>query len=62
MAGAYVASLKQLSADNLASKKDEARQVNGDFQFLARFNVLPASFGPKVELETLIKEQKWDKR
>jgi prepilin-type processing-associated H-X9-DG protein len=62
MAGTYVASLRQLPADKLASKKDEAKQVNGDFQFLVRFNILPASFAPKVELETLIKEQKWDKR
>jgi hypothetical protein len=62
MAGAYVAALKALPTDQLAPKKDEVRQVSDAFKFLARFRVLSASFGPKTDLETMIKEQGWDKK
>jgi hypothetical protein len=62
MAGQYVAALKEMPADKLVSKKDEARNVRGAFQYLARFKILPAEFGPKVELENFIKEQNWDKK
>jgi hypothetical protein len=58
----YVAGLKDLPADKLAGKKDEAKSVRDAFKFLARFNALPATFGPKVELENLIKDQGWDKK
>ena len=62
MAGQYVASLKALPADQLKSKKDEAKHLSGAFGFLVRFKVLPASFAPKVELDSFIKEQGWDKK
>jgi hypothetical protein len=62
MAGQYLASLKQLPADKLAPKKDEAKNVSSAFNFLAKFKVIPPDFGPKVALEQLIKEQGWDKK
>lgn len=62
MAAQYVAALKQLPPDQLGSKKDEAKQVNGAFQYLVKFNVLPASFDPAAQLDQLVKAQQWDKK
>ncbi|HEX2972190.1 MAG TPA: family 16 glycoside hydrolase [Tepidisphaeraceae bacterium] len=62
MAGKYAASIKQLTGDKLQAKKDEVKYVNSAFQYLARFNIIPATFGPKVELEKIIKDQGWDKK
>jgi len=62
MASQYVAGLKQLPADKLAPKKDEAKNVSGAFNFLAKFKIIPPDFGPKMALEQLIKEQGWDKK
>jgi prepilin-type processing-associated H-X9-DG protein len=62
MAKEYVKDLKALPADQLGARKDEAKQVNGAFQFLANHNLLPADFPPKVELEQLVKDQRWDKK
>ena len=62
MAADYVAGLKQLPADKLGARKDEARQVRDAFQFLAKFKVLPAPFAPATALARLIEEQGWDKR
>ncbi len=62
LAAAYVASVKQLPADKIEAKKDEAKHVNRAFQYLARFNLMPGGFPPKAELENLIKAQGWDKR
>jgi len=62
MAAHYVQSLKDMPAEKVGAKKDEAKQVSNAFKFLAKFNVLPATFPPKVEIEGLIKEQHWDKK
>ncbi len=62
MAAQYVQSLKDMPAEKVTAKKDEAKQVSSAFKFLARFNVLPATFSPKVEIEILIQEQHWDKK
>ena len=62
MSGRYVATLKELPSDKLKSKKDEAKHVDSAFKFLARFNILPATFASKVELENVIKDQGWDKK
>ncbi len=53
----YVKGVKQLPPDKLAAKKDEVKQVHHAFDY-----ILPANAGPKVELEKLIKEQRWDKK
>jgi hypothetical protein len=62
MANAYVAGLKQLPADQLSAKKDEVKHVNGAFQYLTKFNLVPAEFGPKAEIEKIVKDNKWDKK
>ncbi|MHB9005499.1 MAG: 3-keto-disaccharide hydrolase [Limisphaerales bacterium] len=62
MAGQYVAGLKQLPADQLTGKKDEARHVRDAFKYLARWKILPASFGPFEGLQQIIQAQGWDKK
>lgn len=62
MAVAYVRMVKQLPADKLAAKKDEVKQVKAAFDYLAKFRNLPPDFGPKVELDDLVKAQRWDKK
>jgi len=62
MAGQYVAGVKQLPADKLASKKDEVRHLRDAFRYLAKFKVVPDTFEPKVQIEQLIKDQNWDKK
>jgi hypothetical protein len=62
MASAYVQKVKQLPADQLAAKKDEVKHVDGALDYLAKNNILPPTFGPKTELDNLVKEQKWNKK
>ena len=62
MAAQYVAGLKQLPADQLTGKKDEARHVRDAFKYLARWKILPASFGPFEGLQQIIQTQGWDKK
>jgi len=62
MAGQYVAGLKELPVDKLRSKKDEVLRVNGAFEFVTRWKIVPATFEPKAELAKIVKDQGWDKR
>ena len=62
IAGQYVASVKALPADKLAAKKDEVRRVRDAFKYLARFKVVADTFGPRADLEQIIKDQGWDKK
>jgi hypothetical protein len=62
LAGQYVASVKSLSGDRLASKKDEVKRVQSAFHYLGRNRVLPNDFPPRVEVDALVKAQKWDKK
>jgi hypothetical protein len=62
MAGQYAAGVKALPPDKIGAKKDDVKRLNGAFQYLARFNILPAAFAPKVEIEKIIKDRGWDKR
>jgi Domain of Unknown Function (DUF1080) len=62
LAGQYLATLKQLPADQIASKKDEVLQVDKDFKYLAKWAIVPDDFGPKVEVGKLVKEHGWDKK
>ena len=61
MAEQYVTSLQQLPADKLAAKKDEVRHLRDVCKYLVRFDVMPADFAPKAELEQIIKAHNWDK-
>lgn len=62
MADKYVADLRAVPADKLPSRKDEAKHVNGAFQYVMKFKVMPADWAPGLALEKIIKEQRWDKR
>jgi hypothetical protein len=62
MAGQYVASLKQLSPDKLALKKDEVKHVRDCFRHMARWKAIPDTFEPKVQIDQIVKEQNWDKK
>jgi hypothetical protein len=62
MASAYVASLKALPPEKLQGKRDEARSVRDAFRYLVRAKAITNEFGPKVELENLIRDQGWDKQ
>lgn len=57
----YVASLKALEDEKLQGKKDEVKSVSGNFKYLAKFNILPASFETASALDEMIKAQGWDK-
>jgi len=56
----YVAGLKALPNDQLQSKKDEVKSISGNFKYMSKFNLLPASFEPAAALDQMIKEQRWD--
>ena len=58
----YAETVKSLPADKLAAKKDEVKGLRDNFRFLTRFKALPDTFGPKAELEQIIKDQGWDKK
>jgi prepilin-type processing-associated H-X9-DG protein len=56
------ASQKDLPADQLNAKRDEARHLKGVFDYLVKFKVVPDTFEPRTTLQQLIKDQGWDKR
>jgi hypothetical protein len=62
MARDYVRALRDLPAEKIAARKDEAKGLSNAFNYLAKFNLLPPDFEPKKELESLIKDFQWDKK
>lgn len=60
LAARYVASLKSLSGGALEARKAEALSIGRNLQYLTKFKIVPASFGPKVAIDQLIKAQGWD--
>ena len=62
MATQYVTSLKALPADQLAGKRDEARNLRDALNYLVRWKAVPADFAPKAALDQLFKDQNWDKK
>jgi prepilin-type processing-associated H-X9-DG protein len=62
LTGKYLASVKALQGAQLAAKKDEVKRISDAYKYLARFKEVPADFGPKSQIEALIKEQGWDKK
>lgn len=61
MAARYIDGVKRLPADKIASKKGDVKRLSGALQFLAKFNILLATWPPKVAVEALIKDQRWEK-
>jgi hypothetical protein len=62
MAGQYIAAVKALPADKLQGKKDEVKQVETAFKYLARWKIIDPTFAPKTEVDKLVKDQGWDKK
>jgi hypothetical protein len=62
MATDYAAALKATPADQLPGKRDEVRQMRETFRYLARCKIIAEDFAPKVYVETLIRDQGWDRR
>jgi hypothetical protein len=60
MAASYVAGVKPLTGAAREEKKGEIKSTLAAFVYLAKFNLVPASFGPKVELERLVKAAGWE--
>ncbi len=59
-ASGYVTNLKSLSGAALEAKKDEAKTVQRDFQYLVKFGFVPATYAPKIALDQIVKAQGWD--
>ena len=62
LATQYVGDLQQLPADKLAAKKDEIKRLRDICKYLVKFNVIPADFEVKAQLEQIIKDHNWDKK
>jgi hypothetical protein len=62
MATQYLADLQQLPADKLAAKKDEVKHMRDVCKYLVKFEIMPADFEPKAQLEQIIKDHNWDKK
>jgi hypothetical protein len=62
LATEYLASLKQLTPDQLNAKKDEIVHLRNVCRYLAKFNVIPDDAEPKQELDQIVKDHNWDKK
>jgi hypothetical protein len=62
MADQYLTDLQQLPTDKLAAKKDEVKHLREVCKYLVKFNIMPADFKAKAQLEQFIKEHNWDKK
>lgn len=62
MAAQYANSLKAMPAADLKPKRDEVLRVRDAFNYLVRWNVVGKDFAPKVDLDQIIKDQKWERR
>jgi hypothetical protein len=57
-----LADLKQLSPDQLNTRKDEVIHLRNVCRYLAKFAIIPEDAEPKVELDEIVKEHNWDKK
>ena len=60
LASAYVDSLKSLSGPTLAAKRGEVKSVQSAFQYLAKWELVPAGYAPKAALDAFAKTAVWD--
>ena len=60
LAAGYVTSLKALAGDALEAKKNEAKSVLRALQYLAKFDFVPVSYGPKTVLDQFVTAHGWD--
>src|ERR1044071_7185652 len=62
LAEQYMADLKQLPEEKLASKKDEIKHLRDVANYLTRCNVIPQDYEGKTQLDQIIKDHNWDKK
>jgi hypothetical protein len=62
LAEQYLAGVKALAADKLQGKKDEVRNLESVFKYLARWKFIEPTYAPKVEIDKMVKDQGWDKK
>jgi hypothetical protein len=62
LANSYVASVKSLSPGELDARKSEILMVFNAFKYLTKWNIFPASFAPRAELDRIEKAQGWDQQ
>jgi hypothetical protein len=55
-----VTTLKSLSGPALEAKKAEAKSVQVALRYLAKFELVPAPYAPKVALDQFTKASGWD--
>ena len=60
LATAYAGGLKSLDSTALEAKKSEILSVTRAFHYLAKWTIVPATFGPKVALEQLAEKSGWN--
>lgn len=61
MAGLYVASVKKLTGDQLADKKEDVKRLRNEFRYMIKHKLFPGDFAPKAELDAIISAQGWEK-
>ncbi|MBM3858307.1 MAG: DUF1080 domain-containing protein [Verrucomicrobia bacterium] len=57
----YTAGLKKLPDDQITARKDEVMVAFRNFQYLVKFGFVPAEFGPKADVDRIVKARGWDK-
>jgi Domain of Unknown Function (DUF1080) len=62
LAHQYMASLQDLPADKLASKKDEIKHLRDVAKYLVKFDIIPADAEEVGLLEKIVKDHNWDKK
>ncbi len=60
-AAKFVGDLKQVPADKIESKKDEAKRVYNAFKYLTKFKLVEPAQLSFAELEGIVKAHGWDK-
>lgn len=60
MAGAFATEMRNAPAGRIESKKGEVLEVAKALRYLAQFEIIPAEFDAKKELEAIIKERDWE--
>ena len=60
MAERYAATIKSLPGSELERRKSEILEVLRSFRYMAKWNLVPAGFGPLAVLDQIEKAQGWD--
>ncbi|MEI8291505.1 MAG: DUF1080 domain-containing protein [Verrucomicrobiota bacterium] len=59
LTGKYLQQLGQLPKDKLAGKKGEVKDLGAALNYLDKWNLIPAGYGPRTDVDAFIKAQGW---